>query len=71
MVIMVMNECPKCRSTQIDKGELVRTGKAKGSIGYWSHTKKGFLPVGGAVESYVCLNCGYLETYFINLEKLR
>ena len=71
LVIMVMNKCPKCGSIEIDKGELVRTGGPKGSLGYWSHTKKGFLPRGGAIESYVCLNCGYLEIYFVNLEKLR
>ena len=66
-----MKECPKCGSNQIDKGEIVRTGAPKGSIGYWSHIKRGILPKGGAIESYVCLNCGYLETYFVNLEKLR
>jgi predicted nucleic-acid-binding Zn-ribbon protein len=66
-----MNKCPKCGSTDIDKGELVRSGKAKGSLGYWSHTKKGFLPRGGAFESYVCLNCGYLELYFVDLNKLK
>lgn len=46
LVVMVMNKCPKCGSIEIDKGELVRTGNPKGSITYWSHTKKGFLPKG-------------------------
>jgi len=67
---MVMEKCPKCGSMDIDRGELVRSGSPKGSIGYLSYGKKGFLPMGGAITSYVCLSCGYLETYFVDSEKM-
>lgn len=71
LVIMPMIQCTKCGSTQIDKGEIVRTGAPKGSIGYWSHTKRGLFPTSGAIESYVCIQCGYMESYFIDILKLK
>jgi len=68
---MVMLKCPKCGGNVIDKGEIMLSSGVRGGIGYRSNTKRGFLPTGGAIESYVCVNCGYLESYFVNVEKLR
>ena len=55
---MSMKRCPKCSSTRIDSGWVLSAGK----IAYRSDG----LPLpfeGGNVRSYVCRDCGYLESY--------
>ena len=54
---MVMDSCPKCKSTRIDKGTLTDT--------YYRSKKQEFitLAMGGKLNTYVCRNCGYLESY--------
>ena len=64
---MVMKECPKCGSIGIDKG-IIRSDQY---IIYTTGTQKGFLPKQEMTESYVCLRCGYIETYITDTEKLK
>jgi len=67
---MKSGKCPKCGSSN------VRKGKKQGA---WD-TDKGMVPIGGAFDShlkvqhYVCIGCGYVETYAADpkgLEKVR
>ena len=68
---MVMKECPKCGSFDIDIGERRSVLGQAAIIGYNSTNRKGILPKYDKTETYVCLNCGYLETYIKDLEKLK
>ncbi|RKX27208.1 MAG: hypothetical protein DRP45_01585 [Candidatus Zixiibacteriota bacterium] len=55
---MSMAECPKCSSARIDKGWILSAGK----IAFRSDG----LPYpfsGGNVRTYVCVDCGYTESY--------
>jgi predicted nucleic-acid-binding Zn-ribbon protein len=65
---MSMTECPKCHATEIDSGWVLSAGK----IAYRSD-KLSYPLEGGNVRTYVCLVCGYLESYVAPeyLEKIK
>jgi len=67
---MVMEECPKCGSTDIDEGKN-STAPSVGTVNYSSNAQKSFLWVDGQIKIYLCLNCGYLEYYVKNFEQLK
>jgi len=55
---MTMETCPKCSSSKIEVGWILSAGK----IAFRSDR----LPypfTGGNVRTYVCLDCGYTESY--------
>ncbi len=67
---MKSGKCPKCGSTNVHKGR---------KPGTWTSDKV-MVPIGGPfdanakVRQYVCIGCGYVETYVSvpkELEKLR
>ncbi len=65
---MSMTECPKCRATEIDSGWILSAGE----IAYRSEGLP--YPIeGGNVRTFVCLTCGYLESYVAPeyLEKIK
>ena len=66
---MVMKKCPKCGSLNIDEG--VRTGHLGTVIAYESNRSKGLLPKFKKSSTFVCLDCGYLESYIADLDKLK
>ena len=53
-----MRECPKCGCTEIDSGWILSAGK----IAYKSDGQK-YPFSGGNCRTYVCTNCGYIESY--------
>ena len=55
---MSMELCPKCSSTQIEKGWILSAGKIAFQADNMSYPF-----TGGNVRSYICLECGYLESY--------
>lgn len=55
---MAMETCPKCGNANIDRGWILSAGK----IAYKSDTQK-YPFSGGNVRTYVCLECGYAESY--------
>ena len=65
-----MDKCPKCGSIEIDQGELYVRGTARWNVGYVSHMKKGLYAKRGGLNSFVCVKCGYMETYFIDHKSL-
>ncbi len=54
----MMKKCPKCKSTEIDKGIL----KDHYGVGYGSLTKK-FSFKRCPVIVFTCIKCGYCELY--------
>lgn len=65
---MPMKTCPKCTSTRIESGWILSAGK----IAFRSdHLPYPF--TGGNVRTYVCVNCGYTESYVEEkyLERIR
>ena len=55
---MTMTVCPKCECSDIDTGWPLSAGK----ITYKSDRMK-FMSIGGLCKAYVCMNCGYIESY--------
>lgn len=55
---MTMKQCPKCNSTSIDTGKIMSAG----AIAYRSGRFR-FGPLSSNCDTYVCLECGYTETY--------
>jgi hypothetical protein len=49
------------------------SGKTSGSWGHMVLIKKGglWLPTFTAFDDYVCIDCGYVESYILDSEKLR
>jgi predicted nucleic-acid-binding Zn-ribbon protein len=67
---MKSGQCPKCGSFDVYSGAYVPDK----SGGYGSNT----IPVSGglfsrsvALDNYVCVNCGYVESYISDEEQLR
>jgi len=56
--IMTIDKCMKCECTDIDSGWILSAGK----VAYKSDDLRYPLE-GGNVRSYVCLKCGYMESY--------
>ena len=55
---MIMNKCPKCGGAEIDRGWITSAGK----VAYLSDKQRGPF-VKANCTTYVCVNCGYAETY--------
>ncbi|MCK5127252.1 MAG: hypothetical protein KAR42_13440 [candidate division Zixibacteria bacterium] len=64
---MSMTECPKCASAQIEQGWILSAGKIAFRSDGLSYPFEG-----GNVRTYVCLDCGYTESYVVKeyLEKM-
>ncbi len=56
---MGMEKCPKCGSTEIDKGKITSTSL---SPMYVSAKQKMFSKT-PRIEVFLCLQCEYLESY--------
>jgi len=56
-----MKQCPKCKSSEIDTGNLME----KIRVGYSSRIIRGFLGFRkyARCSAFVCLSCGYTELY--------
>lgn len=65
---MTMKKCPKCDSTSIDAGKILSAGATVYRSGRFR-----FGPLSSNCSTYVCLECGYEETYVDQeyLEKVR
>jgi predicted nucleic-acid-binding Zn-ribbon protein len=55
---MSMDKCPKCLSSTIEAGWILSAGK----IAFRSDRLR-YPFTGGNVRTYVCLDCGYAESY--------
>jgi predicted nucleic-acid-binding Zn-ribbon protein len=61
--------CPKCGSTEVYSGAHISNKRG----GYYANT----IPLGGywaqgvALDNYVCVNCGYVESYISDEKALR
>lgn len=55
---MTMTKCPKCGSTDIDKGRSMSAG----AVAYLSDVQKTIF-VGDNTATYLCMACGYTEMY--------
>jgi len=55
---MAMNRCVKCQSEDIDRGWILSAGK----VYYKSDVHKSLL-MSARCKTFVCVNCGYSETY--------
>jgi len=55
---MTMKQCPKCNGTRIDTGRITSAG----AVAYRSDRQRHPF-VAANVETYVCLDCGYSESY--------
>ena len=67
---MKSGQCPKCGSFDVYSGAYVTNKR-----GYYSSNT---IPVSGgifaqvvALDNYVCVNCGYVESYISDEEQLR
>jgi predicted nucleic-acid-binding Zn-ribbon protein len=61
-------KCPKCRSADVRSSAGVRNvldGEQGIQIG------GSLLPRTAPIESYVCISCGYVESYILDQKKLR
>jgi len=68
---MAMKVCPKCGSSNIDNGSLV-THPGAGVPYYISKNAKGlFKQKMFIIKPDICLDCGYVEMYINELEKLK
>ncbi len=70
---MVMTKCPKCGSIEIEKGNsLGGRGDDSVRLVFQSNKDKSFwrLKLCDTI-SFLCLRCGYLETYAEDLEKYK
>ncbi|MFH1234165.1 MAG: zinc ribbon domain-containing protein [Candidatus Diapherotrites archaeon] len=63
---MEMTKCPKCGSTEIDRGKTI---SSTWSPKYISAKQKMFSQA-QEVVACICLNCGYLE-FYADAEKIR
>jgi len=63
-----MKKCDKCGSVEIEKGRILSAGE----IAYKSDKMK-YPMQGGNVRTFVCLQCGFIESYVTEdyLEKIR
>jgi len=68
---MVMRECPKCKSLNIDEGYI-------GSQSLYVHASNNkpegkilWVPATTKIQSFLCLSCGYVEFYCVDLEKFK
>ena len=68
---MKSGQCPKCGSFDVYSGAYVPN---KSGGGYGNNT----IPVSGglfdrnvALDNYVCVNCGYVESYISDEEQLQ
>ena len=73
-----MKECPKCSSLDIEEGVIdAGFGAEKGVINFHSLRDRGTLikiaPVSMRMKSFICLDCGYSESYVTkeDIEKLK
>ncbi|MFL5733449.1 MAG: hypothetical protein ACJ78Q_09615 [Chloroflexia bacterium] len=67
---MKSGQCPKCGSFDVRSGAYLPNKQGT----YFSNTipvSGGIYPRQVALDNYVCLNCGYLESYISDLEALR
>lgn len=63
---MKNGKCPKCGSADVRSSVGVKNGQTSViQIG------GGFVPHTARMNSYVCLNCGYVESYISDQKKLR
>jgi len=62
LIIMVMKECPKCGSSNIGEGLMCGT-QVLTNLCFYSTNDKSFSAIKPDIKSWVCLNCGYLESY--------
>jgi predicted nucleic-acid-binding Zn-ribbon protein len=69
---MVMKQCPKCKSNNIGGGKIFSSPKST-ILTFRSVKNNGHVPTTPILNSWVCLNCGYLEIYAekFQLEKLK
>lgn len=58
MINAPMPECPKCGADQIDRGKITSAGAVAYKTDRQSHPF-----VAANVMTYVCLSCGYTESY--------
>ena len=54
---MAMEKCPKCGCTDIDKGRMI------GLDSVFYKSDKHLFVLKNNYVSYVCLDCGYVESY--------
>ncbi len=65
---MVMDKCPKCGNDNIDCGRIMSAGAI-----VYKTDKRRFGPLSSNCKTYVCMRCGYAETYVDSeyLDKIR
>jgi len=72
LIIMVMKECPKCGSTDIRKGIIFPIKGGQGIL-YWEGKPSIIMGKRGGLEfyPYACSQCGYMEFFIEELDKLK
>ncbi len=60
--------CPKCGSTEVCSSEHLGSFAKMGSN--WANTIPITALANAALDNYVCLNCGYVESYVADDSKL-
>ena len=62
-------QCPKCGSAEVYSG--ANLPNKRGSYGVNTIPIKGlFAPSMATLDNYVCINCGYVESYIADPRKL-
>jgi len=67
-----MKKCPRCSSIEIDTGELM-TAEPNTWFGYYSNNVSKLFPIKKCtrVGAHVCLNCGYMQLFTGDLDRLK
>ncbi|MBC8255079.1 MAG: hypothetical protein H8E35_13785 [Ardenticatenia bacterium] len=66
---MKNGQCPKCGSHDVYAGTQI--GFKQGALATNTIPLGGLFSASAALDNYVCVNCGYVESYVADPDKLR
>ena len=68
---MKSGQCPKCGSFEVYSGAYLTNKRGNGYASNTIPVSGGIFPQVVALDNYVCVNCGYVESYISDEEQLR